>query len=356
MTKRLGAGGDAKESLFSEMPRVLNPHTCRMDPAFFADRDPKFLNALAKHLEKEVFEKGDLIIKEGTKGHSMYFIYSGSVSVCVGPALLQVATLKRGSYFGEMALFGITKRSANISALEHTECLVVKRRIFSTVLASFPEEKKFFSNMATSRIDALRAKRQESIAAANAAPVQQEGAPKEYESDVSDDAEGPETFPVYDGPTKLGSASRGAASQKSRPASLQADSRTPTSSSIVSPRRPVAAWAESNNDPRHVSSRGDYLPMPLHAAPRQAPPSREATQRCGNSLGTRLVVPVESHVQSKLPAILTERPPSSLKSQTAQLPERTCSETAQSLAARLADFTNDSVATSSTAWRRKSTP
>eukprot|EP00930_Biecheleria_cincta_P098036 TRINITY_DN89722_c0_g1_i1.p1 TRINITY_DN89722_c0_g1~~TRINITY_DN89722_c0_g1_i1.p1 ORF type:complete len:351 (-),score=51.64 TRINITY_DN89722_c0_g1_i1:384-1436(-) len=153
------ASGESTKQVFDVMPKVYNTRTHRMEYAFFADRSPKFLNALARFLEKETFPADSVIITEGEVGFNMYFIYSGSVDVFVGSAMTKVATLRRGTCFGEMALFGASKRMATVKSAERTDLLVVKRRVFSALLRKFPEEKLYFSQMAQKRLDELEAKK-----------------------------------------------------------------------------------------------------------------------------------------------------------------------------------------------------
>eukprot|EP00930_Biecheleria_cincta_P038606 TRINITY_DN26519_c0_g1_i1.p1 TRINITY_DN26519_c0_g1~~TRINITY_DN26519_c0_g1_i1.p1 ORF type:complete len:281 (-),score=44.54 TRINITY_DN26519_c0_g1_i1:34-855(-) len=133
------------------LPRMWNPKTTKMEFAFFKDRDPNFLHMLSQFMDKQSFQAGDVIMREGEIGYDMYFIHSGSASVCVGPDDREVETLKRGGYFGEMALFGCARRMATIKACERTSCLVMKRRAFSAVLNKFPEEQKYFQEMASRR-------------------------------------------------------------------------------------------------------------------------------------------------------------------------------------------------------------
>eukprot|EP00931_Biecheleriopsis_adriatica_P036239 TRINITY_DN20885_c0_g1_i2.p1 TRINITY_DN20885_c0_g1~~TRINITY_DN20885_c0_g1_i2.p1 ORF type:complete len:324 (+),score=50.89 TRINITY_DN20885_c0_g1_i2:49-1020(+) len=127
---------------FETMPLVYNQKKGRHEYAFFADRDPKFLNALAQLLTKRCYKKGECIVKEGDVGYNMFFLYSGSVDVYV--KLTKVATMQRGCHFGEMALYGMSKRTASVIAREACICLIVKGRSFNCVLKHFPEEAKFF--------------------------------------------------------------------------------------------------------------------------------------------------------------------------------------------------------------------
>ena len=66
---------------------------------FFANADPNFVSEVVGKLEFEVFQPGDVIIKEGTIGTKMYFIQEGTVDIVTKDGLT-VANLSDGSYFG----------------------------------------------------------------------------------------------------------------------------------------------------------------------------------------------------------------------------------------------------------------
>ncbi|GBL88560.1 Potassium/sodium hyperpolarization-activated cyclic nucleotide-gated channel 4 [Araneus ventricosus] len=80
---------------------VIN-YNCRSLVAsvpFFANADPNFVNDVVTKLKYEVFQPGDVIIKEGTLGTKMYFIQEGIVDIVMSNG--EVATsLSDGSYFG----------------------------------------------------------------------------------------------------------------------------------------------------------------------------------------------------------------------------------------------------------------
>ena len=66
---------------------------------FFAKADIDFVNAVVTKLKYEVFQPGDIIIKEGTIGTKMYFIQEGIVDIIMSNG--EIATsLSDGSYFG----------------------------------------------------------------------------------------------------------------------------------------------------------------------------------------------------------------------------------------------------------------
>jgi len=139
-----------------DAPRVYNERTRKYEYAFFADRNVRFVEAIGKFLEKEAFEKDDFIIREGDKGHNMYFICSGRATLCTGAYFREVQSLIRGAHCGEMALFGVSHRTYSVIACEHTECLVLKNRFFKAVVERFPEEKEYFERLASAKKQELK--------------------------------------------------------------------------------------------------------------------------------------------------------------------------------------------------------
>lgn len=77
----------------------------------------------------------------GDPGHEMFIILKGTVGVFINSldgSPLQVATLKDGDFFGEMSLLEGMPRSATITALEDTVCLVIDESNFEQVIAQQP--------------------------------------------------------------------------------------------------------------------------------------------------------------------------------------------------------------------------
>ncbi|VDP70497.1 unnamed protein product [Schistosoma mattheei] len=83
------------------LKQVIN-YNCRALVAavpFFTYADQDFVSEVVTKLKFEVFQPGDLIIKEGTIGNKMYFIQEGIVDIITKDG--EVATsLSDGSYFG----------------------------------------------------------------------------------------------------------------------------------------------------------------------------------------------------------------------------------------------------------------
>ena len=66
---------------------------------FFANADQNFVSDVVTKLHFEVFQPGDLIIREGTIGNKMYFIQEGIVDIIKSNNEV-MTTLSDGSYFG----------------------------------------------------------------------------------------------------------------------------------------------------------------------------------------------------------------------------------------------------------------
>lgn len=84
----------------SPAQEIIN-FTCRGLVAhmpLFAHADPSFVTAVLTKLRFEVFQPGDLVVREGSVGRKMYFIQHGLLSVLARGA--RDTRLTDGSYFG----------------------------------------------------------------------------------------------------------------------------------------------------------------------------------------------------------------------------------------------------------------
>lgn len=100
------------------------------------------LAAVAAVSEEISFTPGQVIIREGEIGDSMYFVVSGRVSVtkiAEAQCNIELATMGPGEYFGEMALFDNLERSATVTALTETKLLMLHQREFSEVVREYPQ-------------------------------------------------------------------------------------------------------------------------------------------------------------------------------------------------------------------------
>ena len=103
---------------------------------FFAELPQADLEAIASKVTMEYFPAGHVLFNEGDPGEKMYIIKTGSVEVIRGSA--NVATLKDGEFFGEMALVSELPRTATIKAASDVELLVLQKEDFRHLLESSP--------------------------------------------------------------------------------------------------------------------------------------------------------------------------------------------------------------------------
>ena len=105
------------------------------------------LKAIVKLSKRSSFKPGETIVKEGDAGLGFYVIVEGKASVKKKGKV--VARLGRGSFFGEMALFDNQPRSADVVADEPTECLVLLRwNFWSLVTKNTKMVQELFQEMA----------------------------------------------------------------------------------------------------------------------------------------------------------------------------------------------------------------
>lgn len=95
---------------------------------------------LAGRLRPVVFGRGEMVIRQGDQGDSLFLVTRGLVEVRVvtsGREAL-VGTLGAGSFFGEMSLLTGSPRSATVHALEDTEVFPVRREDFQHIASANP--------------------------------------------------------------------------------------------------------------------------------------------------------------------------------------------------------------------------
>ncbi len=95
------------------------------------------LEGLVKTAKRQTFRAGETIVREGEEGVAFYLILNGQVEVRRGGTAL--ARLGAGQFFGEMALLTNFPRSADVVALEDTECLLLTRWDLRALIQTHPD-------------------------------------------------------------------------------------------------------------------------------------------------------------------------------------------------------------------------
>lgn len=112
---------------------------------------------LAADLIPKRFGRGERIINQGDHGETFYIIASGEVTVRVGKSHMQVARLRVGQYFGEMALLTGDPRTASVVAETDVLLMELSRESFRRLFAASPGLAKHLSALLSERRSQLRA-------------------------------------------------------------------------------------------------------------------------------------------------------------------------------------------------------
>jgi CRP-like cAMP-binding protein len=106
------------------------------------------LAKLAGAMVTQTFQRGEAIIRQGDAGESFYVIKEGAVVATesspsaeskAGVDTVEIGSLQKGDFFGEMALMHDEPRMATITAVAATEVLVLGRREFTALLGPLSE-------------------------------------------------------------------------------------------------------------------------------------------------------------------------------------------------------------------------
>lgn len=94
----------------------------------------------------KLYNTGDIIVSEGDTGDCMYVIQEGTVEVIqtVDRRNINVAYLKEGDFFGEMAMFENENRPVSVRAMGKVRVLTIEKKNF---LRRIHEDSSFAFNI-----------------------------------------------------------------------------------------------------------------------------------------------------------------------------------------------------------------
>ena len=117
--------------------KVFRLHRIRL----FESLSTADLQALAEIAEVATYTTGERIITEGEPGDCLYVLLAGQVTVATEREgrKVELATLKDGAVFGEMAILTEETRSAHVDAATDCQCLTVAREPFRTLVEERPQ-------------------------------------------------------------------------------------------------------------------------------------------------------------------------------------------------------------------------
>ncbi len=107
---------------------------------------------------EETHQKGDVICRQGEEGETFYVVLDGELDVIVGEGAGHViAVLKRGDFFGEMALLQGGKRTATVAVGRRARLLVLHRQAFNSLFLKSPKALEYFTRILCKRLADMNA-------------------------------------------------------------------------------------------------------------------------------------------------------------------------------------------------------
>ena len=127
----------------------------------FRNVDDTDLATFARSLREQPLRRGQVLFREGDHGDEMFLVRTGSIVVSKGVTGRVEQVLARmgpGDFFGEMALFDRSPRSATIQADTDVTLLLLDREALARLTADSPRAAAaFFQSLVHVFIDRLRA-------------------------------------------------------------------------------------------------------------------------------------------------------------------------------------------------------
>ena len=105
----------------------------------FAGLDARAVKRLAEQGKRRTYGPGDAIIRQDAPASALYVIVRGRVRVHEGNDGPTLTELHAGDFFGELALIEDRPRTASVSAVDETECMLFVAWEFTALLKEHPE-------------------------------------------------------------------------------------------------------------------------------------------------------------------------------------------------------------------------
>ncbi|MEF3255475.1 MAG: cyclic nucleotide-binding domain-containing protein [Deferribacterales bacterium] len=115
----------------------------------------KVIEHLMKFGEQITFESSQFIFKEDESSDDVYIILDGEVEILTtdyNNSLIRIATLDKGSIFGEMSIFLKNKRSASVRPIKQSTLLKMTKKQFLEALTKIPAFTLNLMNILTTRL------------------------------------------------------------------------------------------------------------------------------------------------------------------------------------------------------------
>lgn len=108
--------------------------------AVFQNYSTGFIKFIGYFMKMQICSKGDLVLLEGEKGSSIYFIINGSVDIFSQNSKTIYKSLSKSKSFGEIGFFLGICRSASARCDSFTELVYLDKETFNRLLTDHPSE------------------------------------------------------------------------------------------------------------------------------------------------------------------------------------------------------------------------
>lgn len=123
----------------------------------FEDLKKSEISRLERTLHKRNYKKGEVVFNEGEPGAALYIIKSGSVDVLINydKDPINLTNLSKGMFFGELAIFDESARSATVVASSECEMIALSKPDF----VLFSQKEPFIGFKIVMRLGEILSKR-----------------------------------------------------------------------------------------------------------------------------------------------------------------------------------------------------
>jgi CPA2 family monovalent cation:H+ antiporter-2 len=114
----------------------------------FSSIDPHAIEELPTYFRARRAAPGERLIRAGDRADAVYFISRGAVEVSVAGRKIPLGP---GDFFGEMALLSGERRSADVTAVDYCDLLILDQQDFKQFIAKYPALRAELDEMAAQR-------------------------------------------------------------------------------------------------------------------------------------------------------------------------------------------------------------
>ncbi|XP_063224786.1 cyclic nucleotide-gated cation channel beta-1 [Bacillus rossius redtenbacheri] len=123
----------------------------------FQNTEAGFLCELVLRLRPVLFSPGDYICRKGEVGKEMYIVNHGRLQVVADNGKTVLATLKAGSYFGEISILNMgtagNRRTASVRSVGYSDLFVLSKKDMWDVLKEYPAARVRLEVIAVKRLE-----------------------------------------------------------------------------------------------------------------------------------------------------------------------------------------------------------